>query len=147
MSYVIGVYDPTTKSVPVTFDHLGQSYKRLIRAVLNPDNSYNASLTDTFVKQIVSGNVSKAEIDDLSTRVVGGMLSTVVWTKLPSVYKIVTNGVGLVSIDTKKRDGTITTNVATFTATGVEGTEYIYFGSEVGYIRATLTGTATAEIV
>lgn len=75
----------------------------------------------------------------------GGPLLAGQWIKLPAIYKLLLEGTGTVTIHTRASDGSIAAAAAIFEADGfVE--EYPYFGPVVA-VRATTTGTATAEIV
>jgi hypothetical protein len=76
----------------------------------------------------------------------GGPLPSGVWIKLPAIYRLLLGGTGNVTIDTRDQAGTITTAVASYSPTGA-AIEYPYFGDTAVDVRATLTGTATAEIV
>jgi flagellin-like hook-associated protein FlgL len=145
MAYSIGTYDSTTQTVPVTFDLNGRTYVRSIQSVLDNGTTYNAVATDLIVQKLVSGQIYRSEIED---SLVGGRLNPTKWTRLGAIYKFIINGAGLVTIDTLLRDKvTISTSVTSFSATGTETIQYYVFNTNVGYIRATLTGTATAELV
>lgn len=75
----------------------------------------------------------------------GGILTNGVWIKLPAIYAILIGGTGSITIDSRTRDGTITTGVVSYTAAG-NATKYPYF-TDAYEVRATLTGSATAEII
>lgn len=77
----------------------------------------------------------------------GGVLQSGVWVKLPAIYALILNGTGSVTIDTKTRAGTVTTGAASYSPSGSEIIDYPYFGAAADQVRATLTGTATAEII
>jgi hypothetical protein len=147
MTTVIGTYNPVTKTVPVSFTYEGRSYKRNVQAILNSDQSYNAAATQAYVNQIVSGPAFSSDLQSLQATVPGGSLVGGGWVKLPSVYRIITNGTGVVTINGKNRSGTITNAITTFTAIGTENYEYYYFDPSIAYIQATFSGSATAEVV
>jgi len=76
----------------------------------------------------------------------GGPLVMGAWVRLPAIYALRMNGTGTVTLDTKTASGTITTSAATYNPAGSEIVAYPYFGESAVFVRATLTGTATAEI-
>lgn len=84
-------------------------------------------------------------VGPLAAQVRGGPLKNGEWAKLPSMCKLLLDGTGTVTIDTRARDGTITTSVAAYNVVG-PAEDYPYFDNAYE-VRATLTGTATAEIV
>jgi hypothetical protein len=144
MSYTIGSYDSVTKTVPVTFDNGGRSFKRNIKAALDGSGNYDAAGTIAIIKRLVSGIPF---MEDISASLKGGLLSPTKWTKLPSIYKFTLNGTGTVSIDTKAFNGTIVTNVTTFSPTGTRYVDFFVFDDNIECIRANFTGTATAELI
>jgi len=75
----------------------------------------------------------------------GGLLGAS-WVKLPGIYKLLLGGTGTVAIDVRDMNGTIILAGQSFDAAGPRS-EYPYFGDQAYEIRATCTGTATAEIV
>lgn len=85
------------------------------------------------------------EFQELLARIRGGPLTTATWVKLPAIYKLLLDGTGTVTIATRDADGTVVEAAATYNVTGFRDV-YDYYGSVVA-VRATLTGTATAEIV
>lgn len=95
---------------------------------------------------IAALNVPAKELaGEAAAQVRGGPLKNGEWVKLPAMYRILLDGIGTLTIDTRTRDGTITTNVATYSPTG-PAEDYPFF-DDAYEVRATLTGTATAEIV
>lgn len=146
MSYTIvyGSFDTTTKTVVVTFDSGGRNFKRTIKAALDGSGNYDPVGTDAIVKRLVGG---VAFTSDISNSLKGGILSSTNWTKIPSIYKFSLNGTGTVSIDTKAFDGTILTNVTTFSPSGTRYVDFFVFDDTIEYIRANFTGTATAELI
>lgn len=75
----------------------------------------------------------------------GGPLISGQWVRLPAIYKLLLGGTGTVTIDTRDRAGTVTTGAVSYSPSGF-AEAYPYFGSAYE-VRATLTGSATAEIV
>lgn len=67
------------------------------------------------------------------------------WVKLPAIYKLLFGGSGTVTIDTRNRAMVVTPSVAVYDTTNT--TEDYPFFDGAYQVRATLTGTATAEIV
>lgn len=94
---------------------------------------------DTAVAAIEAGIVAKTAV--------GGPLANGAWVKLPAIYALVLNGTGTVTLDSKTRAGAITTGAASYSPSGTETVAYPYFGAPAAYARATLSGTATAEII
>lgn len=68
------------------------------------------------------------------------------WVKLPTAYKLVLSGTGTVSLEVKDFSGAITTWGTTYSPTGTVSIEWPYFGDTADQVRATLTGSAAAEI-
>jgi len=101
-----------------------------------------------FDAAVNAGSVQAADFKSGSSaaaQVRGGPLTNGMWVKLPAIYRILLGGTGTVSIDTRARDGTVTAAVAIYSPVG-PGEDYPYFNNAYE-VRATLTGTATAEIV
>lgn len=70
------------------------------------------------------------------------------WKPLTGWPRLLLNGTGTVSIDARNRAGTVTTGVFTQTlSSAVNEIAFPYFGDDAVEVRATLTGTATAEIL
>lgn len=77
-----------------------------------------------------------------------GQMVSGVWMKVPSIFRLRLTGTGAVTIDSKDSLGNITTGVASYTVTGAtDQIEFPYAGDKAVAIRATLTGTATAEVI
>lgn len=80
-----------------------------------------------------------------------GVLVNGSWTAFPSIYRLLLNGTGTITIDARAgRDNsaTVTVSVASYTATSaINRIEYPYFGDTALEIRATITGNLTAEIL
>ena len=77
-----------------------------------------------------------------------GSMTNGAWMKVPSLFRMRMTGTGTVTIDAKNALGTITSAFATYSPSGATNQiEYPYPGDDVVMIRATLTGTATAEII
>jgi len=70
------------------------------------------------------------------------------WKPLTGWPRLLLNGTGTVSIDARNRAGTVTSGVFTQTLlSAVNEIAFPYFGDDTVEVRATLTGTATAEIL
>lgn len=70
------------------------------------------------------------------------------WMTVPSIFRLRLTGTGTVTIDSKDSLGNITTSVASYTVSGAtDQIEFPYAGDNAVAIRATLTGTATAEVI
>jgi hypothetical protein len=67
------------------------------------------------------------------------------WYRLPAIYRLLFDGDGTVTIDTRDRDGAITPGAAVYSFTG-KGDDYPFFAGAYE-IRATYTGTAIAEMI
>lgn len=78
----------------------------------------------------------------------GGSLANGVWVRIPSIYRLRLTGTGTVTIDARDSLGAVSAAVATFTVSAATNQiEYPYFGDDAVEVRATLTGTAAAEII
>ena len=77
-----------------------------------------------------------------------GALIDGAWKRVSGLPRLRLNGTGTVTIDARNLAGTITTGVFTQTVSGASGLiAFPYFGDDAVEVRATLTGTATAEII
>lgn len=77
-----------------------------------------------------------------------GSLTSGVWFKIPSIFRLRLTGTGSVTMDSKDSLGNITTSVATYSPSGAtDQIEFPYAGDDAVMIRVTLTGTATAEVI
>lgn len=77
-----------------------------------------------------------------------GAMADGVWMTIPSIFRLRLTGTGTVTIDSKDSLGNITAGVATYTVSGAtDQIEFPYAGDDAVAIRATLTGTATAEVI
>lgn len=83
--------------------------------------------------------------DDLDAIQLGGVLVPGKWFKLPAIYKLLLGGTGTVVIDTRDRSGVVTTAAATYSVSG-QSEAFPYFAGAYE-VRASLTGTATAEVI
>jgi len=110
------------------------------RRYYNSANVYQYAVLDTDM----IGDVGDV-LENLANIMTGGALTSGLWIKLPAIYAILVGGAGSITIDSRTRDGVITTGVASYTAAG-NSTIYPYF-TDAYQVRATLTGTATAEII
>lgn len=80
--------------------------------------------------------------------VLRGPMATGVWMTVLSVFRLRLTGTGTVTLDSKDSLGNITTGVASYTVSGAtDQIEFPYAGNNAVAIRATLTGTATAEVI
>lgn len=84
-------------------------------------------------------------LTDVNGETRGGLLGPNTWTNLPGIYKARINGVGNITVDAMDAMGNVTLGAFTFVASGPRD-EYPFLDSAVAF-RATLTGTATIEIV
>ena len=77
-----------------------------------------------------------------------GNLADGEWFNPPSVFRLLLNGTGTVTIDSKDAAGTITTGVYSITlSSAVNQIDFPYAGDSAVQIRATLTGSATAKVI
>jgi hypothetical protein len=79
-----------------------------------------------------------------------GALPSGVWVGFTGLPRLKLGGTGTVSIDTNTKldgSGTTTTGVFTATTSGTTTIAFPFFGNDAVAVRATLTGTATAEII
>lgn len=76
-----------------------------------------------------------------------GTLKSGHWVRLPSLFRLAIGGTGTVTIDVGNGAGVITEAVATYAPTGEETLDFPFFGTDVTHLRATLTDTATCEVL
>lgn len=75
-------------------------------------------------------------------------LNTGVWTRTPSIWRLRLTGTGTCTLDARDSLGAITLAFATYTATAAtDQIEFPFAGANAVEIRATLTGTCTAEVI
>jgi hypothetical protein len=55
MKTSIGKYDASTRTVPVTFKHVGVEHSRTVNACLTETGQYDAKATAARVKEVASG--------------------------------------------------------------------------------------------
>jgi hypothetical protein len=79
----------------------------------------------------------------------GGLpLTSGAWAGVPSIFRLRLIGTGTVTVDAQDRLGAITTGVASYSPSAATNQiEYPYLGDGATQIRATLTGTAAAEVI
>jgi hypothetical protein len=84
---------------------------------------------------------------DFSGKLAGNLASGE-WFNPPSIFRLLLNGTGTVTIDSKDAAGTIKTGVySTTLSSAVNEIAFPYAGDNAIQIRATLTGTATAKVI
>lgn len=77
-----------------------------------------------------------------------GPMESGVWFSTPSIFRLRLTGTGTVTLDAKNSLGTITLAVSSYTlASATDQIEFPYAGDNAVAVRATLTGTATAEVI
>ena len=77
-----------------------------------------------------------------------GAMTSGTWMTIPSVFRLRLTGTGTVSIDSKDSLGNLTLAVVSYTiSAATDQIEFPYAGDNAVAIRATLTGTATAEVI
>lgn len=77
-----------------------------------------------------------------------GPMQSGAWFTIPSIFRLRLTGTGSVVVDARDALGNVTTAVATYTVAGAtDQIEFPYAGDDAVAIRATLTGTATAEVI
>ncbi len=78
----------------------------------------------------------------------GGPLANGAWVAFGRMPRLRLVGTGTVTLDARNRLGTVTNSVAAYTISGATNQiEFPFFGDDAVEVRATLTGTATAEII
>ena len=71
-----------------------------------------------------------------------------VWTRIPSIFRLRLTGTGSVIIDSKNALDSITAGIASYSPSGATNDiQFPYAGDTAVAIRATLTGSATAEVI
>lgn len=97
---------------------------------------------------LTSALIDAAGGDPTARGFLPGPLLSATWKPITGMPRLLLNGTGTVSIDAKNRAGTITSAVYSITLSGaVNQIAFPYFGDDALAVRATFTGTATAEIV
>lgn len=77
-----------------------------------------------------------------------GTMANGVWMIVPSIFRLRLTGTGTCTVDARDALGNITTDVASYTVSGAtDQIEFPYAGDDAVEIRATLTGTCTAEVI
>lgn len=75
-------------------------------------------------------------------------LSANSWTRVTGLPRLRLTGTGTVSIDARDSLGNITAGVESYSVSGaVNQIEFPFFGESTIEVRATVTGTAVAEII
>lgn len=98
------------------------------------------------VPVVATTDVLTGEID-FSGKLAGNLASDK-WFNPPSIFRLLLNGTGIVTIDSKDAAGTIKTGVySTTLSSAVNEIAFPYAGDSAIQIRATLTGTATAKVI
>lgn len=82
----------------------------------------------------------------VSTLVPGGVLRPGAWVRVNGWPRLFVGGAGTVSFDVKMADGSVSALDEVFTAPSSDPL-FPYFGASAVAVRATFTGTATAEIL
>lgn len=91
----------------------------------------------------VAAPVSQAQMSAFPGPLINGA-----WKRIFSLPRLLLSGTGIVTIDARNRAGTVVLAVETYTLTAASGQiEYPYFGDDAVEVRASITGTATAEII
>jgi len=77
-----------------------------------------------------------------------GVLTDGVWKRFSGLPRLLLNGTGTVTIDARNKAGTVASGVFNQTVSSASDLiAFPYFGDDAIEVRATLTGTATAEII
>lgn len=77
-----------------------------------------------------------------------GSLQDGIWARIPSIWRLRLTGTGTCTLDARDSLGTITLAFATYTASAAtDQIEFPFAGANAVEIRATLTGTCTAEVI
>lgn len=80
--------------------------------------------------------------------VINGTLISGAWAVPPSIFRLLLNGIGTVTIDSRDAAGVITPAVYSTSLSGaVNVIDFPYAGDSAISIRATLTGTATVQVI
>lgn len=105
----------------------------------------NTTLTEELARRDLSASSLKVG-SPAAAQVRGGPLANGAWVKYPTAGRLRLTGAGTVTLDTRMLDGTVALAVASYTAPGDDG-QFPDIDFDTYQVRATLTGTATAEIV
>jgi hypothetical protein len=77
-----------------------------------------------------------------------GPMTSGVWMKVPSIFRLRLTGTGTCTLDARDSLGNITPSIASYTVTAAtDQIEFPFAGTNAVAIRATLTGTCTAEVI
>lgn len=115
-----------------------------------------AALTAATSALTATVNVEKTALDqavsqsqaaaNASAAMTGLVTST--WRRFPTMCRLIMNGTGTITFDARNKAGTILVSVASFTITSaVNQIAFPFFGDTAYEIRATLTGSATVEVM
>lgn len=105
---------------------------------------------------MLSGDGQQVNVVTATTDAVGGGSRVLIagdmvsgeWVTTPTVFRLLLNGTGTVTLDARDAAGTVTTSVETYTlSSAVNQIEFPYGGDSAVAILATLTGTATAKVI
>lgn len=141
----VTVYTDEARTVPIaqpirTLDGRPAYQGAPVNLYLN-EPSYSISVQNRFGSLVTSAPVVSDE-DALT----GALTST--WRRFPSICRLLLNGTGTITIDARNKAGAITSAVFTETVTGASNAvRFPYFGDDAFDVRATLTGSATVEII
>lgn len=102
---------------------------------------------ERFVRESTDANGNTVLVGAGGAGVLKGPMISGVWFSSPSVFRLRITGTGTVQLDSRNSAG-IVTAVATYTVSGAtDQIEFPYAGDNAVAIRATLTGTTTAEVI
>ena len=80
--------------------------------------------------------------------VLSGALDNGAWANPPSIFRLLCNGTGTITLDSKDAAGNITIGDFSVTLSGaVNQIEFPYCGDSSVQIRANYTGTASAQVI
>lgn len=97
---------------------------------------------------MASKNVTGVNTISAGGGITAGTLQSGVWANPPSIFRLLCNGTGTITLDSKDAAGVITTGVFSVTLSGaVNQIEFPFCGDSAVQIRATLTGTVSAQVI
>lgn len=96
----------------------------------------------------IDSTVGLSSNDGLFATNLRGAMTSGEWMTVPSIFRLRLTGTGTVTLDAQNSTGDITLGIATYTASNAtDQIEFPYAGDNATMIRATLTGTTTAEVI
>lgn len=120
---------------------------------LTPWNGYQPGDTATLSNEaaLIAGGIAETSANTPARSdqpVALGPLNSGEWQRIPSIWRLRLTGTGTCTLDARDSLGKLTLAFATYTASAAtDQIEFPFAGTNAVDIRATLTGTCTAEVI